>query len=114
MTGLIRDESIQLAKKLREFDQKISKKDKMDDSQFDPTIEGVIKLTQQAFAKWEERKKEGFMGKTKALFHRFCDGVDSHGSMLKVLPEGSEYVSLFTGVLSVIINVGLAFVDSHS
>lgn len=114
LTGLIRDESIQLAKKLREFDQKISKKDKMDDSQFDPTIEGVIKLTQQAFAKWEEGKKEGFMGKTKALFHRFCDGVDSHSSMLKVLPEGSEYVSLFTGVLSVIIIVGLAFVNSHS
>lgn len=85
----------------------------MDDSQFDPTIEGVIKVTQQAFARWEERKKEGFMGKTKALFHRFCDGVDSHSSMLKILPEGSEYVSLFTGVLSVIINVGLAFVDSH-
>lgn len=114
LTGLIRDESIQLAKKLREFDQKISKKDRMDDSQFDPTIEGVIKVTQQAFASWEERKKEGFMGKTKALFHRFCDGVDSHSSMLKVLPEGSEYVSLFTGVLSVIIKVGLAFVDSHS
>lgn len=114
MTGLIRDESIQLAKKLREFDQKIAKKDRMNDSQFDPTIEGVIKVTQQAFARWEERKREGFMGRTKTLFHRFCDGVDSHSSMLKVLPEGSEYVSLFTGVLSVIINVGPTSVNSHN
>lgn len=78
----------------------------MSDSQFKPTIEGVIKVTQQAFARWEEKKKEGFTGMFKALFHRFCDGINSHSSMLKVLPEGSEYVSLFTGVLSVIMNVG--------
>lgn len=77
----------------------------MSDSQFEPTIEGVIKVTQQAFARWEEKKKEGFTGMTKALFHRFCDGINSHKSMLKVLPEGNEYVSLFTGVLAVIINV---------
>lgn len=78
----------------------------MEDSQFEPTIEGVIKVTQQAFARWEGKKKEGFTGVTKALFHRFCDGINSHSSMLKLLPEGNEYVSLFTGVLSVIINVG--------
>lgn len=111
LTELIHDESVQLAKKLLDFDKTVSKKDRMDDSQFEPTIQGVIKVTQQVFERWEKNKREGFMGTTKALFHRFCDGINSHSSMLKVLPEGSEYVSLFTGVLSVVINVCLNLVN---
>lgn len=85
----------------------------MSESQFEPTIEGVIKVTQQIFTRWGEKRKEGFLGKTKALFHKFCDGINSHSSMLKILPEGSEYVSLFTGVLSVIINVGSDLINYH-
>lgn len=63
-------------------------------------------MTQQIIKRWEAKKSQGFGNKTKALFHRLCRGINSHSSLLEVLPDGNEYVSLFTGVLTVIIKVG--------
>ncbi|KAL1847380.1 hypothetical protein Daus18300_013965 [Diaporthe australafricana] len=103
LTELIGIESSRLAQKLSAFVQRSPKEDRLDEDQFDPTIEGVIKVTKQVIARWEVKKTEGFAGKAKALFHRFCRGVNSHSSLLEILPDGNEYVSLFTGVLSVII-----------
>lgn len=37
--------------------------------------------------------------------HRFTACLDSHKSLLEILPEGNEYVSLFTGTASVLIKV---------
>ncbi|KAK2601175.1 hypothetical protein N8I77_010643 [Diaporthe amygdali] len=103
LTELIRVESVKVADKLLLFEQRSPKEDKLDRTQFEPTIEGVIKLTQQVIAKWEAKKSQGFANKTKAIFHRLCRGINSHSSLLEILPDGNEYVSLFTGVLTVII-----------
>ena len=54
---------------------------------------------------WASKRKEGWRGKVLSLFHRFCGSLDAHKTLLKVLPEGNEYVSLFTGVLTTIIKV---------
>ncbi|KAJ0123668.1 hypothetical protein J7T55_012135 [Diaporthe amygdali] len=103
LTELVRVEYARLARKLLVFEQRSSKEDRLDDTQFECTIEGVVNMIQKIITRWESKKNQGFANKTKALFHRLCRGINSHSSLLEVLPDGNEYVSLFTGVLTVII-----------
>ncbi|KAK8016658.1 hypothetical protein PG993_014847 [Apiospora rasikravindrae] len=37
------------------------------------------------------------------MFRRLCRGINSHKSLLTLLPEGNEYISVFTGALNVIL-----------
>lgn len=50
------------------------------------------------------KKKKG-IGRAVGYFHKFCRTLGAHSSLLKVLPEGSEYVSIFTGTLNAVIKV---------
>ena len=44
-------------------------------------------------------------GSVKNFFHKSCKALDEHSSMLEMLPQQSEYVSLFYGGLKTIIQV---------
>ena len=44
-------------------------------------------------------------GSVKNFFHKSCKALDEHASMLEMLPQQSEYVSLFYGGLKTIIQV---------
>lgn len=105
LSKVIRQEATTLAQKFSAFYQTFSEHDKVDLNQFTPTIQGVLDQVKQVQLKAEAKRKGGFTGKIKTLFHKFCDTLDSHKSLLGILPEGSEYISIFTGVLHVVIQV---------
>lgn len=58
---------------------------------------------------WRKKRQAGHLGKAKILFHSFCGTLDSHSSLLKLLPEGNEYVAIFAGTLNAIIKVQKLF-----
>ena len=97
------------ANKLRDkwlvFHSNCSKEDQLNLHAFQPTIEGVVAAIGQAMAVWGEKRQRGWRGKAASNFHKVCGTLDSHNNMMRMLPEASEYVSVFTGALSTVIQV---------
>lgn len=54
---------------------------------------------------WQNKRTASKSGKYMKHFTSFCETLKAHSSLLEILPDGSEYVSLFTGTLKTIINV---------
>lgn len=79
--------------------------ERLDLQAFEPTIQGVAAMVNTVTVKWQDKRKQGRIGKTKTLFHKFCGTLDSHSSLIKLLPDGNEYVSVFIGALNAIIKV---------
>lgn len=71
----------------------------------EPTMDGVVEIVQSISAQWQAKKKLGRFGRAKELFHKLCGFLDSHSALIKLLPEGNEYVSIFAGTLNAIIKV---------
>ncbi|KAI7772941.1 hypothetical protein LA080_012971 [Diaporthe eres] len=103
LNEVIRQESATMAQKFHEFYQTFPKHERVELAQFTPTVEGVVDQVTKIHLKSEEKRKSGFAGKTKMLFHKFCGTINSHKSLLGILPEGNDYISIFTGVLHVVI-----------
>lgn len=104
-TDIIRSESAKLKEKWLAFYQKSPKDEQVDLENFKPTIEGVVDMVQKMTDSWQLRKKQGRVGKANMLFHKFCGTLKSHSELIKLLPDGNEYVSVFTGTLNAIIKV---------
>lgn len=104
-TEFIRQESAGLAEKLSFFYQTCPKDERVDLVQFVPTAEGVVSLVEQIEIKWQAKRKSGLRGKTMMFFHKVCGTIKAHKALLGILPEGNDYVSIFTGVLNVVIQV---------
>lgn len=68
-------------------------------------MESVVDTVKKMDNAWQAKRKTGFRGKVTSRFHKFCGTLNSHQSLLKLLPEGSQYVSLFTGTLNAVITV---------
>lgn len=68
-------------------------------------MKGVTNMVTEVTSEWQAKRQEGRLGKAKRLFHQFCGTLDSHSSLLKLLPEGNEYVAIFAGTLNAIIKV---------
>lgn len=105
ISALISVEATQLRQKWVTFHGSCPKEDKLDLKKFDPSIEGVIDLVRESNTEWQTKRRKGGGGKFMSTFHSFCNTLDSHSALLKVLPEGNQYVSLFTGSLNAIIQV---------
>lgn len=105
ISALISVEATELREKWVKFHGSCSKEDKLDLKKFDPSIESVVDLVRESNAKWQTKRRKGGGGKFMSTFHSFCNTLDSHSALLKVLPEGNQYVSLFTGSLNAIIQV---------
>ncbi|WQF78715.1 hypothetical protein CDEST_03729 [Colletotrichum destructivum] len=70
-----------------------------------PTVKSVKETVQAVQTAWESSQRQhGRFSKAKKFFHRFCGTLNSHKMMMAVLPSGNEYISIFTGVLNVIIH----------
>ena len=104
-TRLIAVEANNLRKKWLKFRATCSNEDQLDLDTFEPTIESVFDLVNIASDMIQTKKKSNVGGKITAHFHKFCDKLESHSALLKVLPEGNEYVSIFTGTLNAVIRV---------
>lgn len=105
ITEILKLESARLREKWVVFYEKSTKNERLDLDKLEPTIEGVVSLVTAMTAEWQSKRKQGYLGKTQSMFHKFCGTLDSHSSLLKLLPEGNEYVSIFAGSLNAIIKV---------
>ncbi|KAI8627667.1 hypothetical protein F5Y19DRAFT_440740 [Xylariaceae sp. FL1651] len=107
VTSVITVESEKLCDKWLSFLRSCSDHDRLDLSQSEPTMEGVVELVTKIVAATEAKKEKGRRAKATKYFHKFCKTVDAHKSMLEIIPQGSEYVSMFAGTLSVIIQASV-------
>ncbi|KAE9365611.1 hypothetical protein N431DRAFT_519116 [Stipitochalara longipes BDJ] len=69
-----------------------------------PTVEGLIGMVDTVAKEWQSKRVASQSGKFIKHFIGFCKTLDAHSAMLEVLPDGNEYVSLFTGTLKSIIH----------
>ena len=106
MTRVISTEVARLRDKWVEFRRTCSAEDQLDLKRFDPSVESVLGMVEEIASAWQDKRRKNVGGKTITFFHKFCDSLNAHSSLLKVLPEGSEYVSIFTGTLNAVIKVG--------
>lgn len=94
-----------MAKKFHDFYQTCPENERVNLAEFVPSVEGVIDQVKRVHLKYEAKRKDGITGRTKRFFYSFCGTINAHKSLLGILPEGNEYISIFTGVLHVVIQV---------
>lgn len=107
MTEVLNIESVRLRDKWVVFYQKSGKNEQLDLHNIEPTIEGVVSTVASVTEEWQAKRKRGYLGKTQSMFHKFCGTLNSHSSLLKILPEGNEYVAIFAGSLNAIIKASI-------
>ena len=107
LTRIIRVETVKLKEKWLQFWRDTSKEDRLDLETSEPSIENVISKVQEMDSAWKSRRGKGIGGRAATYFHRFCGTLNGHASLLKVLPEGNEYVSVFAGTLNAVIKGSL-------
>ncbi|KAI1383575.1 uncharacterized protein F4822DRAFT_81891 [Hypoxylon trugodes] len=107
ITKVITVESNKLREKWAPFLRNSSSEDRLDIGRSEPTMQGVVELVQEIAATSKAKRDNSRRGKAMNMFHKFCGTVDSHKSMLELIPEGSEYVSIFAGTLNVIIRASV-------
>jgi len=112
VTRIIAVEAANLRAKWLKFQNSCADEDRLDLNTFKPTIEGVFDLVNATSDLVQTKKKTTAGGKIAARFHKFCDRLEGHSTLLKVLPEGSEYVSVFTGTLNAVIMVSDSVFDA--
>ncbi|KAI0448306.1 hypothetical protein F5B21DRAFT_498008 [Xylaria acuta] len=107
VTNVIIIESNKLLQKWHSFLSSCSSDDRLDVTRSEPTMEGVIDLVKEITASSRAKNESSRRGKAMKYFHKFCGTIDAHKSILKIIPEGSEYVSVFAGTLNVIIQASV-------
>ena len=65
----------------------------------------VINVVRKVEEHWQQKKKKGVSGHAKRYFRRVCTKLDSHSTLLEILPSGSQYASVFCGTLQTLIKV---------
>lgn len=70
-----------------------------------PSVEGLVTMVTVVAKEWQTQRIATRTGKFIKHFTGFCETLEAHSSLLEILPNGSEYVSLFTGSLKTIIHV---------
>ncbi|KAJ3576728.1 hypothetical protein NPX13_g3610 [Xylaria arbuscula] len=107
ITNVITVESNKLLQRWQLFLDSCSDDDRLDVTQSEPTIEGVVDLVKDIITTSRVKNENSRRGKAMKYFHKFCGTVDAHKSILEIIPEGSEYVSVFAGTLNVIIQASV-------
>ena len=69
-------------------------------------FEDVVSVMKGLENQWQQKKDRGTWGSTKKCLRRVCGAIDSHSTLLKVLPADSQYASVFCGTLQTLIKVG--------
>ncbi|KAI1362156.1 hypothetical protein F5Y08DRAFT_355550 [Xylaria arbuscula] len=105
--NVITVESNKLLQKWQLFLDSCSGDDRLDVTQSEPTMEGVVDLVKDIITASRVKNENSRRGKAMKYFHKFCGTVDAHKSILEIIPEGSEYVSVFAGTLNVIIQASV-------
>ncbi|KAJ3546080.1 hypothetical protein NM208_g2190 [Fusarium decemcellulare] len=107
ITAVIASESEKLRETWVKFQESSDPVDRLDLDVVDPTMEGITKLVSQGIQSWNDKRQEGRQGIVSKKFHKFCNSVDSHKSLMKVLPESHEYFSLFMGSVTAVVQASV-------
>ncbi|KAH8894174.1 hypothetical protein GQ53DRAFT_839826 [Thozetella sp. PMI_491] len=65
--------------------------------------EDVNLVISEIQAKWDTKNQESRMTRIKSGFRKLCDGIRNHSAALEMLPSESEYVSVISGCISMIL-----------
>jgi hypothetical protein len=87
------------------FQNNCPAEERVDLQNSEPTVEGVADMVNEMMKAWQVKREKGRRGKAISLFQKFCSSLNSHSSLIKILPEGNQYVSIFTGTLNAVIKV---------
>ncbi|KAF9891837.1 hypothetical protein FE257_003322 [Aspergillus nanangensis] len=107
LTDVIAVESARLREKWVAFQTSCPKDERLDLTNSEPTLEGVVDIVREMTTAWRTKRDKSRRGKTAKLFHAFCSKLDSHSSLMKLLPEGNAYVSVFMGSLGAVIKASV-------
>jgi hypothetical protein len=104
-TKVLREQAVLLSHASKVFRTTLPKSEQEDLEGKIPTVEGLIGMVDAVAKEWQNKRTASQSGKYMKHFTSFCETLDAHSSVLEVLPDGNEYVSLFTGTLKTIIHV---------
>ncbi|KAI1877845.1 uncharacterized protein JN550_000027 [Neoarthrinium moseri] len=107
LTQVISTEAKMLINKWIHFRDQCPKDDQLDLEDYEPNMESVLLMVERMNSRWNSDRESGKGGKTKKLFHSACETLDAHSSIMKMLPNGNEYVSIFTGALNTVIQASV-------
>lgn len=71
-----------------------------------PNFITIRAAVDETVREWESKREKGF-GRVRAGFYQFCGVLDVHSELFSFFPKGDKYTSLFSGVISSIVKVGL-------
>jgi hypothetical protein len=104
-TRMVKDRAVLLSHAWKVFRETIPKNEREDLDGQVPSVEGLVGMVDTTARDWQAKRAKTKTGKFMKYFTGFCETLDAHSAMLEVLPDGNEYVSLFTGTLKTIISV---------
>ena len=107
-------ESAKLREKWLAFHKNSPKDERLDLQNTEPTIESVVDKVTKITNVWRETRGKGWRGRVASRLIHFGRTLDSHKTLLQVLPYGNEYVSIFTGSLSAVIQVSHPYCQAIS
>ncbi|KAF2143196.1 uncharacterized protein K452DRAFT_286025 [Aplosporella prunicola CBS 121167] len=107
VTVALTQEAEALRKRWLEFRISNPEVDRVDLQRSEPTAQDLVDLVEQSMSKWQERRSTGRRGKAMSFFRQFCRSINSHKAVMGILPEGNEYVSLFTGTLNAVVKASV-------
>ncbi|THX74476.1 hypothetical protein D6D04_07925 [Aureobasidium pullulans] len=100
---LLRPAAVKLSVSWARFREKVPNKEAASWQHRAPDFKDVFDLMNNISTQFEDKRKRGPTGLINRYFRQSCEQLKAHDTLLSILPEGSEYVSLLTGVLKSII-----------
>jgi len=70
-----------------------------------PNLEDVTAAVRGVEQKWKEKDRI-LGGKPQKLFRSFANSLQGHSNLLQMLPSQNQYLSIFCGALTTLIEVG--------
>ena len=108
---LLHERAVELSKQWGRFRDKVPEEARVQAwARRAPTLNDVKQLMLDVESSWDQKRKSGVTGRIGIQYRRACVFIKDHETMLKIIPEGNEYVSLFSGVLRSVVTVS----DVHS
>jgi hypothetical protein len=102
---MLKVEAANLVEAWKVFQLEVPEESRADFKECDQTPNGLVKMVETVATAWHTKRTKSKFGKFMKVFHRVCGTVDTHRTVLTMLPQGNEYVSLFSGALMSIITV---------
>ena len=68
-------------------------------------FEDVVNVMKGIEDEWQQKREKGAWGITKKYLRRVGSTINSHSTLLKVLPSDSQYASIFCGTLQTLLKV---------